>query len=334
MSNEKKDTNQQNSSTGLPTKKGTERDLWDLEFDEPSSTPEQNKAVEEDSAPEKLAPVIIPTRRTKESPIQSRKPSERVIVAPEIAPDEAAPEKESFTDPAKKTAEKKNSSKDAEITETPPKETTAPSKKSFSEEETVAKETEILEKTETHSPSSPGMLASLTKTEKIGLSALIAILALGATFSILHFSNRVPTRSIYAQDLDLPIEGRSVKVTAASTFWRQPITGGDSPDVVKRGTKLIPVLKLTVESKSAAIRVLFRNEDGLVIGDPINRSVSGKTQLNIPATGGFEDIGMHAAYRTGESPPWIAQVLEASDSGASIDKFKLLLETEISTDIR
>ena len=93
------------------------------------------------------------------------------------------------------------------------------------------------------------------------------------------------------------------------------------------------MLKISAEAKSAAIRVLFRNEDGSVIGDPINRTIKGKSEFRIPATAGFDDIGMHAAYRTGESLPWIIQILEASESGLSIDKFKLVLETEISTDI-
>ena len=178
------------------------------------------------------------------------------------------------------------------------------------------------------------VLRSLSIAEKIAIAALIAILALVTTLSILHFSNKIPTKSVLREKLNLPVEGKLVKVTALDTFWREPVTTGDEPDVVRRGTRLIPVVTLQVEAGTAAIRVLFRDGEGTVIGDPINRTIKGKTELRIPATAGFEDIGMHAGYRTGGSPPWTIHILEAKESGLSTDHFHQVLQTEISPDIR
>lgn len=137
-----------------------------------------------------------------------------------------------------------------------------------------------------------------------------------------------------AEEIDFPVAGNRLTITAAETYWREP-KGGENADVVRRGTKLIPVLDISVEGKkSAAIRIFFRNDQGEVIGDSITRDISGKTTLSIPATAGFDDIGMHAAYRTSESPSWIVQVYESPNANASREQFKKVLETEISTDRR
>lgn len=175
---------------------------------------------------------------------------------------------------------------------------------------------------------------SLSMAEKIAIAALIAILALATTLFILHFSNEIPTKSVLREELALPIEGKFVKVTALETFWREPVLTGQAPEVVRRGTSLIPVVMLQLEAGTAAIRVLFRDGEGTVIGDPINRTIKGKTELRIPATAGFDDIGMHAAYRTGGSLPWTVHILEAKESGLSGDQFHQVLQTEISPDIR
>jgi len=322
------DTPKKRPASGSNPAKGTETDLWDFDSDEPETTEPHAKDKKAESPG-------IPSRRVRESPIQSKKPKERHIdppaaetMVPETDVDPPVTKKE----PAK--APKPKGSPAAKQKPTPVrKPATEPEKPEPYVSESNPSESESAPSTETRGPSR-AFLSSLSKTEKTGISVLLAILALGATLAIVHFSTRVPTRSVLSEDLDLPVEGKLVKVTAISTYWREPITTGENPDVVRRGTKLIPVVKVKIEAKSAAIRVLFRDEDGLVIGDPINRTFSGNAELRIPATAGFDDIGMHAAYRTGESPPWIVQILEAGESGVSIDNFKMVLETEISTDIR
>ena len=71
-----------------------------------------------------------------------------------------------------------------------------------------------------------------------------------------------------------------------------------------------------------------------MIGDGISRDVSGKEELVIAATAGFNDLGMHAAYRTGEKDPWVVQVFEGPDSSADRKDFNKVMETRVSTDLR
>lgn len=289
---------------GRSPSEGTELDLWDLDTDL-----EENISAEHSESEKEAVAVELPSRRVTESSIQSRRPTERHIDPPIVADHNAL---ESATEEEKVETEKSSESDDEPATTSQDKQ----------------------EDSSTAPASSKSSSTALTKTEKIGLFILVAILALGATVSIIHFSNKVPTKPVVGESLDLPVEGKLVKITALSTYWREPILTGSEADTVRRGTKLIPVLKISAEAQSASIRVFFRDENGLVIGDPINRTVKGKTELRIPATAGFEDIGMHAAYRTGESQPWLIQILEAENSGAAIEKFKLIVETEISTDVR
>jgi len=177
-------------------------------------------------------------------------------------------------------------------------------------------------------------ISSLSPLEKIAIFTLFAALVLGATLSIIHFSKQMPTRPYVAEKIDYPVTGEIVRITGSSTFWRAPVTTGETPDVVRRGTKLIPVLKLKLSSKSGAVRVFFRNEDGLVIGDGITRAVNGDEEITVAATAGFEDVGMHTAYRMGDSKQWVVQVFEGTEETAPREKFRKVLETEISTEIR
>ena len=177
----------------------------------------------------------------------------------------------------------------------------------------------------------PAILSSnpLSKIEKIAILLLCFVLLLGAALTLIHFSSRVPTRPLIAEKIDFPVSGKIVTITAASTYWRKPNTSGDNTDVVRRNTQLIPVVKLSLSSKTGAIRVFFRNEEGLLVGDVITRNVAGDSEITVIATAGFEDLGMHTAYRTGSGKRWRAQVFEAPSLTASREDFSMVLEMEI-----
>lgn len=299
------------------SKESTETDLWDLDFDEPAgSTP----APWDGSSG-------LPARRTQESSVSSNKPSERETLAPlALQPETVKPKPEPY--------------KPRERAERVTNET---GEENFGESSQESKEATDLDALETQTPEvgtsstkKPALPPSgaFTNIEKISIFILFAALALGATLAVIYFSNEVPTRPVIAEEVDYPVKGQMIEIKSATTYWREPVTTGENADVVKRGTSLIPVLKLTLHSKPCAIRILFRSEDGTVIGDAITRTVSGDTELTIPATAGFDDIGMHAAYRTGGSDPWLVQILEGPDRAASREKFKTVLETEISSDMR
>jgi hypothetical protein len=174
----------------------------------------------------------------------------------------------------------------------------------------------------------------LTPVEKIGLVVLIVIL-LGAAVSVLVYSlNRLPTESLSDHEIDYPVKGSHLSVNSATTYWRKPIREGPNRDTVRRDTELLPVLELDIAGGPATIRVLFRNDERAVVGDAVTRAVTGSGTLKIPATAGFEDYGMYAAYTTGQGEPWTIEVYEAKAGSAAGDDFKKLFELNISIDRR
>jgi len=171
----------------------------------------------------------------------------------------------------------------------------------------------------------------LTKQERIGLVTLLAVLVIGAASIVIYSLGRLPTETARVKSTDFPIKGKQFSIASADTYCRAPVTDGKNPDVIRRGTVLIPVVKITTADGSGAIRVIFRNNDGESIGDIVTRTVQNGQSLEIAATAGFDDIGMHAAYRTGETKPWIVEVDEAPTADAANNDFKKLFEMNIST---
>jgi hypothetical protein len=172
----------------------------------------------------------------------------------------------------------------------------------------------------------------LSAVERIGLALLVLLLLAGGAV-ILVFSNKhLPREAQRAKANDFPIKGQHLTVDSAVSYWREPITTGNDRDSVRRGTQLLPVLEITAHGGPAAVRVYFRNEDHAVIGDAVTKTVRDGTPMPIPATAGFDDLGMHAAYRTGESKPWIIEVFEAPSENAPGNSFRKLFEMNISTD--
>lgn len=174
----------------------------------------------------------------------------------------------------------------------------------------------------------------LSKAERIGLSALLVLLLLGACFFMVYSLNRLPTESVRVKANDFPIEGKNIRIVSAESYWRTPVRDGKNSDTVRRGTEFMPVVKLTAGSGNAAIRVFFRDHEKEAIGDAVTRSLKEGQTLEIAATAGFEDVGMYSAYRTGESKPWTIEVYEAPSVNSANPDFKKLFEMNISTDRR
>lgn len=173
----------------------------------------------------------------------------------------------------------------------------------------------------------------LSATERLGLIVLLVLMLAGAAAMVVYSLHRLPTETQRVKANDFPITGDRLTIASATSYWRAPIISGTSIDTVRRGTQLLPVLEISVTGGPAAIRVLFRNEDRVVVGDAVTRLVRDAGVLKIPATAGFDDQGMHAAYRTGESKPWTIEVLEAPSEDVAGTSFKHLCEMNISTDL-
>ncbi len=170
--------------------------------------------------------------------------------------------------------------------------------------------------------------------EKFGMIALVVLL-LGAVAGILIYSaTRLPVETMSSKVAKFPVKGKHVTVQSAKTYWRDVVTSGPDADIVRRGTRLLPVLDLNCSGGGGVLRVLFRDEFGDSVGDIITRQSSAGDKVSIASTAGFNDAGMHAAYRTGETKAWRIEVYEGSAENSLGNDFVKLFEIDISTERR
>ncbi len=163
------------------------------------------------------------------------------------------------------------------------------------------------------------------------LAVLIVALAVGAYFWSIHL---LPQKTPRWQEISFPVKGERFEIKNATTYWRAPVLEGPDKDPIRRGTRLIPIVELEIAGGPAALRVIFRDDEGRSVGDPIIRHVSSAGKLSLAATAGFEDPGMHAAYRTEELDPWSVEVSEAAGVDSPGSDFSLILKMNLSPDLR
>jgi hypothetical protein len=164
---------------------------------------------------------------------------------------------------------------------------------------------------------------------------VLAVLLLGLGIGAYVFSvNRLPSQSLYTDDVKFPIKGTLVAVKSATSYWRAPVLDRANPDVVRRGTVIIPVIEVTTTAGNGAMRAVFRDEARKTIGDSITHEVRGGGLVKFVSTAGFEDSGMHAAYRAGGGRPWTVEILEAPSTESSSTEFRRLFQINLSTETR
>ncbi|QJE97722.1 hypothetical protein [Luteolibacter luteus] len=162
---------------------------------------------------------------------------------------------------------------------------------------------------------------------------LVAIWVISRFFTQLHFQSKLVDMP------DFPVSGQHASVATAETYWREPVREGPSRDVAKREVVMIPVLDLSLDpgkSPQGALRIIFRNHEGMPIGDPITRSfnggrfdASGSEKISFPSTNGFTDKGVFNGYRTRTGRPWMADVMEGPSVDAPAGSFKLLVQIPV-----
>lgn len=162
---------------------------------------------------------------------------------------------------------------------------------------------------------------------------LVAIWVISRFFTQFHFQSKM------VEMPDFPVSGQHAALAGAETYWREPIREGPSRDVAKREVVMIPVLDLSLEpekSAKGALRIIFRNNEGTPIGDPITRSftggrfdASGDAKISFPSTNGFTDKGAFNGYRTRIGRPWMADVMEGPSVDAPAGSFKLLVQIPV-----
>lgn len=202
----------------------------------------------------------------------------------------------------------------------------------------VPKPTASLESRGESSPPRAGNVAripqrrfNLSKLDHLGLLVLMVVLVIGAVAVFFNSIKRLPSGAEGGEFRDFPVEGKLLTLESAETFWREP----SAADTVRRGTQLLPVLKLTVRGGPAALRVFFRDTDGQVVGDAVSRSVSDEAgALEITATAGFEEPWMHDTYSTTGEDPWTVEIFEGPTQGSPAAEFKTLLKMNVSIERR
>ncbi len=174
---------------------------------------------------------------------------------------------------------------------------------------------------------------NLNLMERAGLALLVLLLiAVGGVFYF-NTIRQIPAGSGRVDPSDFPIQGSTVAVVSAASYWRKPVTTGPKADTVQRETLLIPEAQFSTRGGPATLRIYFRNEHGDLVGDALTRTVQGDEKLTITATAGFDDLGKHAAYRTSEAARWTIEVLEAPPGNSVAADFKRLFVMNIGTDL-
>jgi hypothetical protein len=176
--------------------------------------------------------------------------------------------------------------------------------------------------------------AKYSALEKFGLLVLVLLLLGVAAGFLFYTASRLPVESLSSKVPKFPLKGQHVAIESAKTYWRDVVTRGPDADIVRRGTRLLPVLDLNCSGGDGVLRVLFRDEFGDSVGDIITRQISAGEKVSIASTAGFNDAGMHAAYRTGETKVWRIEVYEGSAGNSLGNDFVKLFEIDISTERR
>jgi hypothetical protein len=183
---------------------------------------------------------------------------------------------------------------------------------------------------ETPTPVSWKTRLHLSSLERIGIGALLVLLCLAGTVVYFFTIHRLPSRPEFTNANEFPIHGKHLAILSASSHWRAP----KPTDTARRGTQLLPVLNLKSSGGPAAVRVFFRNSEGELVGDAVTRLIQTDGDLEVVATAGFDDVGMHAAYRNGLSKSWTIEIFEAPSQNSAGMEFKKLFIMDISTDRR
>ena len=129
---------------------------------------------------------------------------------------------------------------------------------------------------------------------------------------------------------DFPLKGEHVEVTLADSYWREPVLEGPDADTVQADIAFVAVLEMKLKG-SGGIRVLFRNADGEVVGDPVTHEVKGEGGFSAVCTSGLKDVGALAGYQSGQGGSWVAEFYEAASGASSADDYALLFKMNVSS---
>lgn len=170
-----------------------------------------------------------------------------------------------------------------------------------------------------------------TSIEKIFIGTLLAVLVGLALWGIYTYSKAAPNGNLAEYKEDFPIQGESITIESVETWWREPVRGGDDPDVgVVVEARLIPCASIKIsEGGSSTLQVSFRDGEDQLIGDILNLSVSngkfenGSNETLVYATDGFTNPTMINPYVNQDITPWTLAIVESADGAEPIVKTRI-----------
>lgn len=319
----------------------TEEDLWDLEGQEPQTPskqtepePEQPTEPEKPSEPEQASepekPVQPEPPKKPEPPVEAKQPTQ-----PEPTPEPQPAESTSDGVPGLFDDTPSNIDEAAPADTAQPKQQSEPAVENQPSEAPAAPEP---------TPETPTDEEAEEPVKKLGAKDWLIYggVAVAAVITLVWFTSSllsgVTTKRIGDDKPDLPAKGQFCSIASADTYWRAPVREGDNRDNAKPEVILIPVVDigLTGEGAQGVLRILFLDEHGNYVGDPITKSFeNGKFKSNnsetleIASTDGFTTNSDFHAYRLNNNP-WTVEILEGPSANAEGSRFQSILSVEIS----
>lgn len=174
---------------------------------------------------------------------------------------------------------------------------------------------------------------SLNKAEKTALGALAALLVGLAIWGIVWLGQKNAIANA-RESVELPVEGEYATITGLSTAWVTPTKeAGVHLDAV-----VVPSASITLDpdkTDTGALRLFFKNADGVSVGDPITlpfkggEFANGSSTIEVSASDGFHEEGQFFGYQTEDAKPWRILILEAPSAASPGSEFTEIIDAPV-----
>jgi hypothetical protein len=164
---------------------------------------------------------------------------------------------------------------------------------------------------------------SALEMASVSVFLVAALLGVLGFRSLVHsFPEPVDTTVTELAAVAFPLQGEGITVASLSAIWHIPQEG----DIVRPGMEVVPELKLSASGRGY-LRVLIRDEEGLIRGDPFAEEVGGQTQdFTVTCSEGYRNRTKLVERRAGRLAPWRVLVYESSVYDVPLEEWKLLAE--------
>ncbi len=129
--------------------------------------------------------------------------------------------------------------------------------------------------------------------------------------------------------LEFPVEGELVNLAFVEAYWREPQPG----DIVRPGMLIVPEIRLRASGRGF-LRLLIRDEDGLIRGDPFAEKLEGGEQaFTILCSEGYYNRMKLLECRANRLDPWRVLIYESAEYDLPLEEWRLLAEFAMPSEI-